>query len=229
MENTNDTLPTGCDNTNIAKAIIKVMQEVRNIEKGLTVGTGNNSYKGVADKDVKYALSDAMAKNGLCILPIGINAVETVTRWDQGGFQKQSVFTKVDTKYLLLHESGESIEIVGHGHGVDSQDKSAGKATTYALKYALLYTFMVATGNIDDADKESSEAHEVPKVAAKKNVPPNKPNATKEIVENYCAAIMNGEIGMYEEVFEKYVVGTGGKKLLDEAKAKHKQLSGELS
>jgi hypothetical protein len=71
--------------------------------------------------------------------------------------QKQSVFTSVKTKYLLLHESGESIEISGYGHGVDSQDKAAGKATTYALKYALLYTFLVPTGKIDDADNENSD------------------------------------------------------------------------
>ena len=196
METTNE-LPTGSETTNIAKAIINVMKEVRNIEKGLTVGTGQSSYKGVADKDVKYALSESMAKNGLCILPIGINAVETVTRWEQGGFQKQSVFTKVDTKYLLLHESGESIEIVGHGHGVDSQDKSAGKATTYALKYALLYTFMVATGNIDDADKESSDAHDVPKVAPKAKA---KPTATDKAMSAACDKILSGEIGIVDKM-----------------------------
>ena len=44
----------------------------------------------------------------------------------------------VKTKYLLLHESGESLELAGYGHGIDSQDKGAGKATTYAMKNALL-------------------------------------------------------------------------------------------
>lgn len=197
METTNDTLPTGSENSNLAKAIINVMKEVRNIEKGLTVGTGSSSYKGVADKDVKYALSESMAKNGLCILPIGIKAEETINRWEQGGYQKQSVFTKVDTKYLLLHESGESIEIVGHGHGVDSQDKSAGKATTYALKYALLYTFMVATGNIDDADKEPSEAVEVPKATPKAKAPPT---ATDKAMSAACDKIIAGETGVVDKM-----------------------------
>ena len=49
---------------------------------------------------------------------------------------KQSVFTDAHTKYLLLHTSGESIELSGYGQGVDTQDKGAGKATTYALKNA---------------------------------------------------------------------------------------------
>ena len=52
---------------------------------------------------------------------------------------------------------------MGYGHGVDSQDKSAGKATTYALKYALLYAFLVPTGKIDDADNTHSEEISTPK------------------------------------------------------------------
>lgn len=38
---------------NIAKAIISVMQEVKGIDKSMTVGTGSSSYKGVPDKEVK--------------------------------------------------------------------------------------------------------------------------------------------------------------------------------
>lgn len=150
----------------IAKAIIKVMQAVKGIEKSMTVGSGANSYKGVADKDVKLAIGNAMAENGLCIVPIANEARTQIDRWEEtyNGVpkQKQSVFTEVTTKYLLLHESGESLEISGYGQGVDTQDKSAGKASTYALKYALLYTFMVPTGKIEDADNEHSDEKPVP-------------------------------------------------------------------
>jgi len=45
---------------------------------------------------------------------------------------------------------------------VDSQDKGAGKATTYALKYALLYTFLIPTGKIDDADNSHSDETPAP-------------------------------------------------------------------
>lgn len=154
----------------IAKAIIKVMQAVKGIDKSMTVGTGSNSYKGVADKDVKLAIGNAMAENGLCIIPIANEARTQIDRWEETSSyngqpqvkQKQSVFTEVTTKYLLLHESGESIEISGYGQGVDTQDKSAGKASTYALKYALLYTFMVPTGKIEDADTDHSDEKDVP-------------------------------------------------------------------
>ena len=150
----------------LAKAIIAVMNEVAGIEKSLTVGTGNSSYKGVSDKDVKRIIGNAMAKNGLCILPLDVDSKTTINRWEEmDNYSKQMktkqlVFDEVSTKYLLLHTSGQNQVIAGHGHGVDSQDKSAGKATTYALKNALLYTFMIPTGDIDDTDKTHSSEYD---------------------------------------------------------------------
>ena len=151
----------------IAKAIVAVMNAVNGIEKNSTVGSGNYSYKGVTDKDVKEKYKKAMAKNGLCILPLGVDAKVDVNRWvDNYGKPKASYFTEVNTKYLLMHTSGETQEISGYGHGIDSGDKGAGKATTYALKYALLYTFMTPTGRIDDADATHSEELPITEVKA---------------------------------------------------------------
>ena len=157
--------------TNIAKAILNVMSEVKNIEKTMDVGTGSSSYKGVSDKVVKEVLQPLMIKYELSIMPTSVEAKTETSRWEEESSyqgksytkQKQSTFTEVTTKYLLLHSSGESIELAGYGHGVDSQDKGAGKATTYALKYALLYTFLIPTGSIDDADNTHSDDLETPK------------------------------------------------------------------
>lgn len=138
---------------NLAKAVIELVKTVGPIAKNMEIGTGKNSYKGVADKDVKEKVGQALAANGLCLLPIEVNANEsTFTSKGYNGEDKTNFFTSVVTKYLLLHESGESVELTGYGHGVDTQDKAAGKATTYALKYLLLYLSMAATGGIDDAD-----------------------------------------------------------------------------
>lgn len=157
---------------NLAKAIIAVMQEVAGIEKSMTVGQGNSSYKGVSDKDVKNIIGKAMVKNGLTMMPISVEPKSQIDRWEEEVFdnykkvnvmkQKQSVFIEVTTQYLLLHTSGESQVIAGYGNGIDSQDKAAGKATTYAMKNALLYTFMVPTGEIDDTDKTHSDDIPVP-------------------------------------------------------------------
>ena len=145
----------------LAKAVLNVMKTVKGIEKGMTVGSGNFQYKGVSDYEVKKLYLQAMTENELCILPIDTDAKTTINTWEEtnnyGTKQKQSVFTEVKTKYLLLHSSGESQVLSGYGQGVDSQDKGAGKATTYALKYTLLYTFLTPTGKIDDADNTHSE------------------------------------------------------------------------
>lgn len=165
---------------NLAKAILAVMQDVKGIEKNSTVGSGNYSYKGVNDQDVKKIIGESMSKNGLCLLPIDVEPSIHIERWDEtyNGVtkQKQSVLTEVKTKYLLLHDSGESQEISGYGHGVDTMDKSAGKATTYALKYALLYAFLVPTGKIDDADNTHSDDMPTP---VKKAAPKAKPTLKK--------------------------------------------------
>jgi hypothetical protein len=159
---------------NLAKAIINVMKDVKNISKNTTVGGGSFAYKGVSDKDVKETYKNSMSKNGLCILPIDIDAKTTIERWEEtnnyGTKQKQLVFSEVKTRYLLLHDSGESQEISGYGHGTDAMDKAAGKATTYALKYALLYTFMTPTGDIEDTDTEHSNNVAVPQQAKPKQL-----------------------------------------------------------
>jgi hypothetical protein len=158
---------------NLIKSVIAVMNEVKGIEKSMTVGNGNSSYKGVPDKEVKKILGAAMAKNGLCLLPTGVKPTIKIERWEETDSYgrtktKQTVFTEVTTTYLLMHESGESQEICGYGHGVDAQDKGAGKATTYALKYALLYSFLIPTGDIDDTDAVHSQ--DVPVKQDSKNI-----------------------------------------------------------
>lgn len=166
---------------NIAKAIIEVMKAVKGMEKNSHVGSGNHSYNGTKDQDVKEVFNEAFANAKLCILPIDIQDTVEVSRWEEktnyGLKQKQSVFTTAKVKYMLLHESGESVELMGYGHGVDTQDKGAGKATTYALKNCLLYTFLTPVGKIDDTDTTHSNDIQAPAKKAPVTPPPKKEKA----------------------------------------------------
>lgn len=180
---------------NLAQAVIKVMKEVKGMEKNSQVGSGNYGYKGTKDQDVKEVFNEALSKNGLCILPINITSNTKVDRWDDNGKSKQSVFTEINATYLLLHESGESQEIAGYGHGVDAQDKGAGKATTYALKNCLLYTFLTPVGKIDDTETTHSE--EI-------NIPENKKNNFHSGMKAWSQAIEK-EISL-EKIKTKYSI-----------------------
>ena len=187
---------------NLAKAVNAVMNEVKGIDKSLVVGSGAMSYKGVPDQEVKKVIGQAMQKHGLVMLPVAIEPSVHTSEWEEttnyGVKRKQSVFTEVRTKYLLLHTSGESIEVCGYGHGVDSQDKGAGKATTYALKYALLYMFMVPTGKIDDADTTHSEEIVTPQ--AKQKAPEKAVKKKSKIPnERFDKAVALIDAGEYTE------------------------------
>lgn len=177
--------------SNIVLAILAVMDEVKGIDKSMTIGTGNSAYKGIADKEVKIIIGKAMQKNGLCMLPTGIKKETTIHTWDEVDAwskttpkeikRKQSVFTEVITEYLLCHTSGESIVLNGLGQGIDPQDKGAGKATTYALKNTLLYTFLVPTGHIDDTDNTHSDDIKTPQAPSAAPPAPKPPKTLDEV------------------------------------------------
>ena len=162
----------------LTKAILKVMAQVKNIEKNMKVGSGSYAYNGVKDFDVKLNFNEAMTKAGLTCIPIDIQEETQLDRWEENGRTKQQIFCKVKTKYLLLHESGESIEIAGYGHGTDNQDKASGKAQTYALKNALLYTFLTPVGKLEDTDNVHSNQLDIPKYDDELPVQPKKKKVT---------------------------------------------------
>jgi hypothetical protein len=202
--------------TNIYDAMICVMKEVKNIEKSMTIGTGNNSYKGISDKDVKQKIGEAMAKNNLVCFPIKIEPTTKIERWEEMDSYsktmktKQSVFTEVLVTYKIIYAlSGEHIEIQGFGYGIDAQDKGAGKATTYALKNALLYTFLVPTGTIEDTDKTHSDDIKIIPIS-------------KEILQvgssNFvrCVDALKEGKGTIEQIKAKYNVSNEIEKLLIE-------------
>ena len=93
----------------LTKAILSVMEDVKGIEKSMQVGTGRMQYKGVPDKEVKKIIGTSMQRNGLVMLPTTVVPTTKIDRWEQtdnyGTKQKQSVFTEVVTTYKLMHES----------------------------------------------------------------------------------------------------------------------------
>jgi len=189
----------------LVAAIIKVMQAVKGMEKNSQVGSGRMAYSGTKDQDVKEVFNDALSHNGLCMLPMDIEESTELSRWEEtneyGTKQKQSVFTKVKVKYLLCHESGQSQVICGYGHGVDSQDKGAGKATTYAMKNALLYTFLTPVGKIDDTDTTHSQEIEAPQASQPE---PKKKTTLKVNSREFNNGIENN--ASYEKMKEYYFI-----------------------
>lgn len=186
---------------NITKAIIAVMTEVNNIEKNTTVWTGNNSYKAVSDADVKRAIRESMIKNWLTISPIDIIPAKQIDRWEEEvqKYQsqetimksKQSVFTDVIVKYELSHTSWETKILAWYGQGIDTQDKGAWKATTYALKNTLINLFLVPTG--EDTDNTHSDELPIPKKKYNSDEKPVFYNDTEKHIDTWKDLVADGK------------------------------------
>jgi hypothetical protein len=138
----------------LAKAVVAVMGEVHAVPE-----TGQNkfqNYKYASDTDLLKALQPAMARAGLCLLPMVV--ASTVSKHSATAKEGEQWRTDMTTTYRLLHVSGEYIDIQTVGCGVDGADKGAYKAATGCLKYALRQLFLVPTG--DDAEQAPPQRKE---------------------------------------------------------------------
>jgi hypothetical protein len=153
---------------NLYQKIIKVMESIEYLKKDDTVGTGSMSYKAISDEKVKVSIRNSMIKNGLVMFRTKVETevvsreYEQYNKYNKCNESKIQHFCKVRSTYKIVNAENpeESIEIQSIGHGVDPQDKAAGKAMTYASKYALLDTFLIPTG--EDSDKTHSNDIEPP-------------------------------------------------------------------
>lgn len=209
----------------LTKAVIGVMKNVKSMEKNSRVGVGKSAYDGTKDIDVKEVFNHELANAGLMMVPIDVQESTQIDRWEEEDQwskavpkamkTKQSVFTKVNTKYLLSHTSDQWIVIAGYGHGIDPQDKGAGKATTYAMKNALLYAFLTPVGKIDDTDTKHSNDHATPNNNVQKKTPIqkqtvtiDKPDLIKDSKEweSVLVFLNNGKLTKLSQVTKKFVV-----------------------
>ena len=149
---------------NLYEKIQMVSDEIRNIEKNIVVGTGNSSYKAVADTDVLLKVKDAEKKYGLVSIPVRQELVRTdqVQKMSRDGYQSVTFadIVKMTMRIINIDDSTQFIEVESFGRGLDAGDKGFGKASTYARKYALLNAYKLATG--EDPDEQKSTEMAVP-------------------------------------------------------------------
>jgi hypothetical protein len=146
-----------------------VSNEINNLEKDMSVGTGSYSYKAVSDLQVTLAVKKAETKYRLVSIPLKQELLNSETLKTIRKDGNESI-TYVDTIKMTVKifdlDSKDFIEIESLGKGIDSGDKGFGKASTYARKYALLNAYKIATG--EDPDSEKSQETLTPKTISDK-------------------------------------------------------------
>lgn len=149
---------------NIYQRLLKITEEIKTVEKNLNVQvTSRNSYKAVSERDVLDAVKPLEVKYGVYSYAYDRKIIEngelTSTRKDfQTGEVKElkQLYMRLEVVYRFVNVDNpeEFVEIKTYGDGIDSGDKAAGKAMTYADKYALLKAYKISTG--EDPDQEAS-------------------------------------------------------------------------
>jgi len=109
-----------------------------------------NNYSYVTAADLAGAVGDILAELGVVIVP----SLESITyEAGRNGGAEVSRSAQVVMSYAFTDvDTGEAITAKVAGQGLDSGDKAPYKAMTGALKYALLQSFLLATG--DDPEDE---------------------------------------------------------------------------
>lgn len=137
----------------IYKALADITREIGAISKNKKCTQGAVfSYRGI--DDVYNALNPLLGEHGVFMLPVATERTGEHRQTRKGA--SMEVVT-VRMTYRFCHADGSSVECVTIGEAMDSGDKATNKAMAIAHKYAILQTFCVPTGDMEDPDSTAEE------------------------------------------------------------------------
>lgn len=142
---------------NIYQRINEVRKKVSYVIKDGEVSTGKSKYKAVTHDAVTAILRSHLIEQGI----ITRQTLKT-TKTDDAGVTKFGTVQKmVDNVYQIdfinCDDPNDLMSIEVQAQSIDTSDKSPGKAMSYAMKYALLKTFNIETGENEESRQEMYE------------------------------------------------------------------------
>jgi hypothetical protein len=140
------------EHRNIYQRISEVQRAVGYVQKESK--KVNNQYTFVSHDAVVAALRGPMIDNGV------VYTVSVIEHARDGNTTEATI----EVAFINIDNPEDRFCVRGFGYGVDQQDKGPGKAVSYAVKYVLLKTFALETG--DDPERDSIDAQ--PNVSASK-------------------------------------------------------------
>lgn len=166
----------------IFKKMAKVMEKISRVPKN-----GKNLHFGydyVTEADLTDHIRPILAEEGIAFTSTVLEATKTPIEKEGAKENKEGAISTVKMLFRLIDaDDGSSIESVFLGEGADKGDKGFYKAYTGCVKYFLMKTFLVATGDDpenDDAPKEKpGKQYQLKKDEKPKESPKEKP-AEKE-------------------------------------------------
>ncbi len=106
-------------------------------------------YTIVSHDKVTALVRDIFIRTGLTFAP-----TDGSEKWITNGNRFE---LKLAVRIQNIDDRDDFVDVLGFGYGIDPGDKGPGKATSYAVKYALLKALGLETG--DDPDQDQDVVH----------------------------------------------------------------------
>ena len=119
------------------------------------------NYSYVTAADIAGAVGDLLAELGVVVVPRLESIAHEPARYP-GRTEAEHVARVVMSYSFVDVDTAEEITVKTAGEGLDSGDKAPYKAMTGALKYALLQSFLLATGDDPEEERTSPTNHSSP-------------------------------------------------------------------
>ena len=133
---------------NLRQKLAEVRRRIGYIQKRGHNERSNYSY--VTAADIAGSVGDILAELGVVVIP----TLEDISYESAAGHGEATRMARVVMAYAFTDvDSGEEIIAKVAGQGLDLGDKAPYKAMTGALKYALLQSFLLATGDDPEDDR----------------------------------------------------------------------------
>lgn len=159
---------------NIHQRLAKAMEAVTYIQKEKKAGM---RYSIVSHDAVTAKVRPALLEAGIVYYPVHTSASQTGNRTE----------AHMTVRFVNIDEPHDYIDVQTFGYGIDDQDKGPGKSMSYAVKYALLKTLGLETGDDPDLDQsvEFKVGDEKPKSSyALKKENPNRWSEIESMIRN---------------------------------------------
>lgn len=140
---------------NLYQKINEVRKKVTYVQKDAKVST----YKAVSHDQVTAVLRAALVDQGIIITQSIINSSFEETGSTTGNGTKWMIYTaRYEITFINSDEPNEKFTINSEAQALDFGDKASGKAMSYSMKYALLKTFNLETGENEEGRQDDLKA-----------------------------------------------------------------------
>lgn len=154
----------------IGSLMAAVMADVEAVGKNRKNEAQRYNFRGI--DDFANALHPLLAKHGIHLLPEVLEHHDLEAQETKSGGLMFRVKLRMALHFVAPDDSRRTATV--WAEGADTGDKATNKATSAALKYALIATFLVPTEELVDSETDSHEARRAPAkpAAASKPKPP---------------------------------------------------------